>query len=124
MKVIGSLFITLILVIGLAACGGGSSNSSSQSGSSNSSDGSNNTTSTEVDAQAAKKIFSNATCISCHGENLQGGVGPALKHVGSRMSKQEILKQIKNGGGGMPGNLLKGEPKKAKKVATWLASLK
>jgi cytochrome c551 len=25
-------------------------------------------------------------CITCHGDGLQGGIGPSLRHVGSRLT--------------------------------------
>lgn len=41
------------------------------------------------------------SCISCHGNNLEGGaVGPAL--VGTTLSKEEIVEILKNGEGMMP----------------------
>jgi len=121
MKVLGSLFSALILVIGLAACGGGD-NSDSGNNAANNNGNNNNENSENVDADAAKSIFEDAGCISCHGENLEGDSGPSLQEVGSEMSEDEILDQIKNGGGGMPGDLIEGED--AEKVAAWLATKK
>lgn len=60
------------------------------------------------------------TCISCHGENLKGGVGPDLTKVGSRYSADEIKGILMNGkGGGMPAGLVPAE--QAGEVAKWLA---
>ncbi|MCM3567190.1 PQQ-binding-like beta-propeller repeat protein [Neobacillus mesonae] len=64
----------------------------------------------------------NKSCISCHGQNLEGGAGPSLKHVGSSMSQEEIEKQIINGGGRMPGGLVDAD--QAKALAKWLANKK
>ncbi|MBM7645784.1 mono/diheme cytochrome c family protein [Scopulibacillus daqui] len=61
-------------------------------------------------------------CASCHGQNLEGGAGPNLQHIGSKISKDRILKQIKNGGGGMPANVIQGD--EAQKVADWLSKKK
>jgi cytochrome c551 len=74
-----------------------------------------------VDSAAAEKSFKQ-NCASCHGNNLEGGTGPALKQIGKEDSKDEILKQIKNGGGGMPAGLINGD--EAENVAAWLASKK
>lgn len=68
-----------------------------------------------------EKIFKQ-NCASCHGENLEGGTGPGLKHIGKSMSKKDIMKQIKNGSGRMPGGLIQG--KEAKAVAKWLSNKK
>ncbi|HEX7064832.1 MAG TPA: cytochrome c [Bacillales bacterium] len=95
------------LSIGLTACG-------SNNGGNSSADGS-------TEQSGARAIFEQ-NCASCHGENLEGGFGPSLEHVGSELSKKEILEQIKTGGGGMPEHIIKGE--KAEKVAQWLASKK
>jgi alcohol dehydrogenase (cytochrome c) len=62
------------------------------------------------------------SCIFCHGQNLEGGAGPDLRHVGSSMSEQDILNQIINGGGRMPGGLVNGD--QAKALAKWLAQQK
>lgn len=73
-------------------------------------------------AEATPKEVYLQNCASCHGDNLGGGGGPSLKKVGSRMSKDEILKQIQQGGGGMPGGIIQGEA--AQNVAEWLAKMK
>ncbi len=75
----------------------------------------------EVDEEAAAELYSQS-CVQCHGQNLEGQVGPALNDVGSRLSKDEILDIIHNGKGSMPSGLLKGDD--ADTVATWLANMK
>ncbi|NGQ95105.1 YqzM family protein [Brevibacillus sp. SYP-B805] len=73
----------------------------------------------KVDAAALFK----ANCSSCHGQNLEGIVGPNLTKVGSKYSADEIANIIKNGRGGMPpGMLKKGDEIKA--VAQWLSEHK
>lgn len=67
-------------------------------------------------------IFQN-NCISCHGADLTGGVGPDLTKVGSRYSKKEIKEIILNGKGSiMPAGLVP-EPK-ADALAEWLSKKK
>ncbi|HEU5140987.1 MAG TPA: cytochrome c [Bacillales bacterium] len=68
-----------------------------------------------------KEIFL-SNCASCHGQNLEGGFGPPLAHIGGKLSKEQILEQIKKGGGKMPAGIIKGEA--AEKVATWLSKKK
>ncbi|MBM7584707.1 cytochrome c550 [Bacillus pakistanensis] len=62
-----------------------------------------------------------STCISCHGENYEGGAGPALKGVGERLSDEEIKSTLKNGKGAMPPGLVQDENLDA--MAKWLKSL-
>jgi cytochrome c551 len=101
------------LVLGLAACGGGSDTSKNNGG------GSKSDTASGPDAS---KIFSQK-CSSCHGENLEGKVGPKLSNIGSQLSKDQILGILKNGkSGGMPAGLVSGDDADA--VATWLANKK
>ncbi|SDE63111.1 cytochrome c551 [Paenibacillus sp. UNCCL117] len=66
------------------------------------------------------------SCLSCHATNLEGRVGPKtnLQHVGGRMTKEEIAKQIENGGNGMPGFQGKLKPEEIGALSDWLAGLK
>lgn len=113
------LFVgALVLAIVVTACGGNGGGDNAGEGSSS---GGGGEETSNVDASAAKDVFK-SNCASCHGENLKGKSGPSLEKVGSSMSKDDILKQIKNGGGGMPGGLIKGD--KADNVAGWLANKK
>ncbi|SCW61298.1 cytochrome c551 [Paenibacillus tianmuensis] len=65
-------------------------------------------------------------CLSCHASNLEGRMGPKtnLQQVGERMTKEQIVKQIEQGGGGMPGFQGKLKPEEATALAEWLASKK
>ena len=109
--VLGALFAVL-LIFSAAACGGGNDNNNAGNKSSSSGGG---------DTSAANKIFQQ-NCAACHGNNLQGKNGPNLQTIGSELTKDQILKQIKNGGGGMPGDIISG--KDAELVAAWLANKK
>ncbi len=70
----------------------------------------------EFDPEVAK-----GKCISCHGGDFKGGVGPAL--VGTALSQEEITEIIVNGkGGGMPAGLLPAD--QAEKMAEYILTLK
>lgn len=122
-----SMVLGLVLILGLAACGGGNENGENESSmneeSTNNSSDKTSESSGEYDAEAARATY-DANCLSCHGENLQGKVGPSLTAVGSRYSKDEILNIIQNGKGQMPGNILRGDTEKEENVAKWLADMK
>ena len=82
-------------------------------------EGNNNGGGETTDAEA---IFSN-NCASCHGNDLEGGMGPALTEVGSELSADEINDIITNGSdGGMPAGVIDGAEKEA--VVKWLADMK
>jgi cytochrome c551 len=68
-----------------------------------------------------EKLY-NQKCSSCHGGNLEGGVGPKLSDVGSRLSQEDIESVIAKGQGAMPPKLLEGDDASA--VAEWLANKK
>ncbi|MEX1029504.1 MAG: cytochrome c [Paenibacillaceae bacterium] len=55
-----------------------------------------------LNVEAATAVYEKS-CLMCHGDQLQGGAGPELTKVGSKLDEQQIAKQIKNGSGGMPG---------------------
>ncbi|GGH77879.1 cytochrome c551 [Pullulanibacillus pueri] len=117
MKQIMVLISGFILAIGITACGGNDNNDNDN----NNKNSSSSETKTSVDATAANKVYQQ-NCASCHGKNLEGAAGPTLKTIGKDMSKDRILKQINQGGGGMPAGLIKGDD--ADNVAAWLASKK
>ncbi len=77
----------------------------------------------EIDPDAVLEIYK-SSCLACHGTEMQGGVGPALSHIGGSMSKEELYKMITNGKGGMPsfeGRLTEDE---IISITLWLASKK
>ncbi|MGE6754502.1 cytochrome c551 [Rossellomorea sp. NPDC071047] len=101
-KLLGIVFGASLV---LAACGGGGEESTE-------------TSSGGVDPE---KIVNNK-CTSCHGGNLEGGMGPALNKIGADLNKDQILEVIQNGKGQMPAGLIEGE--EAEAVAEWLANKK
>lgn len=114
MKMKGKLAALLVgTAIILAACGGGEESSTT----SKSGEGAT----TDTAAANGEKIFTQK-CSSCHGQNLEGGVGPDLTTVGSRLSQADIETLIKDGKGAMPPGLIEGADATA--VAEWLAAKK
>ncbi|MDB5054486.1 MAG: cytochrome c [Bacilli bacterium] len=73
-----------------------------------------------VDAQAVFK----QNCISCHGVNLEGGVGPNLQKVGSRLSADQIATTITNGRKVMPSFKGTLKPEEISALSVWLAAKK
>ncbi|WP_246940418.1 cytochrome c550 [Bacillus pinisoli] len=63
-----------------------------------------------------------ANCLSCHGDQLQGGFGPALANIGSQYDAAHIEGVINNGQGSMPGAIVNAE--QAKALAAWLEEKK
>ncbi|WP_203333039.1 cytochrome c550 [Planococcus beigongshangi] len=59
------------------------------------------------------------SCISCHGGNFEGGIGPSL--VETAMSQEEIEQIIAEGAGSMPGGLVEADNIPA--MAEWVLSL-
>ncbi|WP_421381418.1 cytochrome c551 [Bacillus salacetis] len=100
----------------LAACGDNASDEASDAN--NPQDAAESAAGTEIEPE---KIV-NQKCSSCHGGDLSGGMGPALKNIGSQLSEDEILSVIQNGKGAMPKNIIEGD--EAEAVAEWLAEKK
>ncbi|RSK28601.1 c-type cytochrome [Bacillus sp. HMF5848] len=99
----------------LAACGGGGEEPADNAASSGGDSGA------ATVAADVEKVYQRS-CVGCHGQNLEGGVGPALTATGANLSQDEIESIIVNGKGGMPGNLVSGEDAAA--LAAWLAEKK
>lgn len=76
-----------------------------------------------LDTVAAQAVYKQS-CISCHGVNLEGGGGPELTKVGSLMTEGQIVRQITNGGGGMPGFKDSIEKDQIANLSKWLAAMK
>lgn len=77
-----------------------------------------------ADEQKAIALYSK-TCAACHGQRLEGGVGPPLAGVGWRYSPRKIEKIAQRGKGrkkavSMPAGLV--SPDEARLLARWLAT--
>jgi len=64
-----------------------------------------------------------ASCMGCHGGNMEGALGPNLQKIGSELDANQIADIIKNGKGQMPPGLIKDDAE-ITKLAEYLASLK
>ncbi|OXM83038.1 c-type cytochrome [Paenibacillus rigui] len=78
---------------------------------------------TPLNIQAAEASYKQS-CISCHGNDLAGKIGPNLQKAGSKLSDQQLYTIIQNGRGGMPAfkNTLKDD--EIINLAKWLAEKK
>ncbi|MGE6669051.1 c-type cytochrome [Paenibacillus xylanexedens] len=77
-----------------------------------------------LDAGQAEALVK-ANCISCHGDQLQGGVGPALANIGSQDDLEKIYSTIVKGkGGSMPSFKGKLQDEEIANIATWLSEKK
>ncbi|MGL4522641.1 MAG: c-type cytochrome [Bacilli bacterium] len=74
----------------------------------------------ELDTSApAYEILNKSGCMSCHGDNLEGGkAGPALQ--GSGVPAGVIKSFAVNGGGEMPANVFKGTEKELEELAKYI----
>ncbi|WP_186438249.1 c-type cytochrome [Cohnella terricola] len=74
-----------------------------------------------VDTAESERIYQ-SMCIACHGDQLQGAVGPELAHIGGTMTKEQLFKKISSGGGGMPAFQSRLTEDELVTIVTWLAS--
>lgn len=112
-KTVGILSLALVIAGSMAACG---QNATEPAPAPETGGG----TTTTVDAQAVYK----QSCLGCHGDQLQGAVGPNLQKVGAEMTPDQIGAVIGNGRGGMPA--FKGQLKddEIAALSDWLAAKK
>ncbi|MFD0048317.1 cytochrome c550 [Actinomycetes bacterium NPDC127524] len=73
-------------------------------------------------ASASPEEIYKTTCITCHGDQYQGKVGPKLKGVGKRLSEEQVKNVITNGRGAMPAGLV--EAGSIDKMAKFIHGLK
>lgn len=76
----------------------------------------------DFDQAAAEQVYQ-ASCLACHGANLEGSVGPQLTDVGARLSADEIANIIKNGRGTMPAQAQLSD-EEVQNLSAWLAAKK
>ncbi|MFC4617792.1 c-type cytochrome [Camelliibacillus cellulosilyticus] len=73
----------------------------------------------EIDkSSAGYKLFSK-NCSSCHGQNLDGGMGPAL--VGKNLNPAIVESMATKGGGQMPPGIFKGSKEDLKTLADFVS---
>ncbi|MFC4302859.1 c-type cytochrome [Cohnella boryungensis] len=79
----------------------------------------------EADDPAFTDTMTQAQCIACHGAELEGASGPALRGIGDTLSKEELVTIITDGKGDMmppfKGDL---SEEQIDQIATWLSKQK
>lgn len=75
---------------------------------------------TEAVSTKPEDIYKN-TCIGCHGDSYQGGMGPSLKGTG--LSKDEVKDIIVKGKGSMPPQTAL-KPEQVEAMADFISNLK
>ncbi|MBE1443046.1 c-type cytochrome [Paenibacillus sp. OAS669] len=77
---------------------------------------------TAVNAESLVK----QNCIACHGDTLdgKGSEKKNLQKIGSKMNQEQLVNQITNGGGGMPGFKSKLKEEEITAIAAWLEAKK
>lgn len=78
---------------------------------------------TPIDTSNAESIYK-SNCMHCHGDEYQGAMGPALKQVGTKLSREKLYKQIVHGGGGMPGYEGRLTKEEIVNLTNWFGSFK
>ncbi|QGG55171.1 c-type cytochrome [Paenibacillus sp. B01] len=74
--------------------------------------------------EQAVKLYKQS-CISCHGTDLKGRMGPDtdLHDVGARLSEPEIQRQIEQGGDSMPAFGERLTADEIRVLSSWLSGL-
>lgn len=108
-----AMLFLAIAILPLAACGGASDTDE---------DGAGEAVDDPADVATAEEVY-DKNCASCHGGDLEGGMGPALQTAGADLSKDEIADIIENGVGQMPAQTQVSEEER-EELAAWLADKK
>ena len=102
---IGTAAAAVLLALSVAGCAKSTPSPSTTAGPTATTPAPTGTATTGVGAgagTAAAQAVYKQNCMTCHGADLSGGVGPNLQTVGGRLSGDQIRNRISNGGGGMP----------------------
>ncbi|MFC3771730.1 c-type cytochrome [Paenibacillus sp. GCM10012303] len=78
----------------------------------------------EMSAELSIPTVYKQNCMSCHGNQLQGRVGPNLQTVGSRLTEEKLIQLINDGKGGMPAYGKRLSEDDIASIAAWLAEQK
>lgn len=70
------------------------------------------------------EIYKNNACVNCHGQELEGLQGPALRGIGDAYTADEFQDLIDNGKGTMPGGMFQGTDEEKKVLIDWLLKQK
>lgn len=73
---------------------------------------------------AAAEATLKASCITCHGDQLQGGAGPALQQIGGQMDAEALFSVITKGRKGMPAFKDQLKPEEISNLALYLSEKK
>jgi ubiquinol-cytochrome c reductase cytochrome b subunit len=70
-------------------------------------------------------VFQNKQCRNCHSLGGEGGErGPALDAVATRLTKDEMVRQVIQGGGNMPAYGKKLSPAEVEALVSFMATLR
>ncbi|UQZ81203.1 Cytochrome c-551 precursor [Paenibacillus konkukensis] len=75
---------------------------------------------TPLNSQAAEAIYKQS-CIACHGNDLEGKIGPNLQKIGGKYSDKQLYGIVQNGRGGMPAFKSTLKDEEIVNLAKWLA---
>jgi len=84
--------------------------------------GSNSTEGTKAaDGPLEAQVIYKQNCLSCHGGDLEGRVGPSLLAIGEKYEPDQLRDIIMNGQGGMPAFKKRLNEEEVAVLAEWLA---
>jgi mono/diheme cytochrome c family protein len=104
------LAVCLSLAACLAGCGGGDQSQRPRQAAD----------AGQTDAETIYK----RNCMSCHGGNLEGKMGPALQKAGSKWTKEQITDILREGKNGMPSFKNRLDEQQIETLAAWLSAKK
>ncbi|WP_312755913.1 cytochrome c551 [Rummeliibacillus suwonensis] len=117
----------------LAACGGNDNDNAADNNDTKTETTDNATTNdtateekTNETATADGESIAKQKCISCHGNDLTGAMGPDLTKIGSKLSEDQIKDVLNKGKGQMPAKPSNGlqSDDEVNAVAKWLSEQK